>query len=227
MADHYSNGIASQNITFKTGEVPHYNLVISEVASNSTGGDFVELYNYGTTTIDLSNWKFTDSDGKTFVSGVSLGSNLQIAAGKTLVIASVKDAALSAFKSAWSLTGNSNVINVDGPGLGKGDGVVIYDQNGNVATAFNYGAVAFDADGTSIATSAISSGTFKAASHSGTAFGAAKDGYSAVWDQTSTNDPHYTFAKAGTLGGYAQAADANSIGSPGVEITLTGQTLAA
>jgi methionine-rich copper-binding protein CopC len=227
VADHYNNAIASQNLSFKTGEVPHYNLLISEVASNSTGGDFVELYNYGTTTIDLSNWKFTDSDGKTFVSGVSLGSNLQIAAGKTLVIASVKDSAAGAFKTAWNLTGASNVINVDGPGLGKGDGVVIYDQNGNVATSFNYGAAAFDADGTSIATSAITSGTFKAGSHTGTAFGGLKDSYTAVWDQTSTSDPHYTYAKAGALGAYAQVGDANSIGSPGVDITLTGQPLAA
>ena len=227
VSDHYSNAIASQNITFKTSEAPHYNLLISEVASNSTGGDFVELYNYGTTTIDLSNWKFTDSDGKTFASGVSLGSNLQIAAGKTLVIASVKDSALSAFKSAWNLTSASNVINVDGPGLGKGDGVVIYDQNGNVASAFNYGASAFDADGTSISTASITSGTFKPASHAGTAFGASKDGYTAVWDQTSTSDPHYTYAKVGTQGAYAQVGDANSIGSPGVDITLTGQALAA
>jgi methionine-rich copper-binding protein CopC len=227
VADHYDNAIASQNITFKTTEAPHYNLLISEVASNSTGGDFVELYNYGTTTIDLSNWKFTDSDGKTFVSGVSLGSNLQLAAGKTLVIASVKDSALSTFKSAWNLTNASNVISVDGPGLGKGDGVVIYDQNGNVATAFNYGASAFDADGTSIATSAITSGTFKAGSHTGTAFGGSKDSYTAVWDQTSSSDPHYTYAKAGALGAYAQVGDANSIGSPGVDITLTGQPLAA
>lgn len=141
------------------------------------------------------------------------------------MIASVKDAGFDAFLTAWGLTGSSNVINVDGPGLGKADGVVIYDQNGNVATAFNYGTAAFDADGTSIATSAISNGTVKASSHAGVAFGGSKDGYSAVWDQTSTVDPRYTYAKADALGGYAQTADANAIGSPGVAITLVGQPI--
>lgn len=223
--DHYNNALAAQSISFTTGEVPHYNLLISEVNSNATGGDFIELYNYGSSTIDLSNWKFTDSGDKTFAKAVSLGSDLQIEAGQTLVIASVKDAGFDAFLTAWGLTGSSNVISVDGPGLGKADGVVIYDQNGNVATAFNYGTAAFDADGTSIATSAISSGTVKASSHAGVAFGGSKEGYSAVWDQTSTAEPRYTFAKADALGGYAQTADANSIGSPGVAITLVGQPI--
>ncbi|MCO8164196.1 DUF3616 domain-containing protein [Pseudomonas sp. 21LCFQ010] len=225
ITDHASNAIAKQSVTFKTGEVPHYNLLISEVSSNSSGGDFIELYNYGSSTLDLSNWKFTDSGDKTFAKAVSLGSDLKIEAGKTLVIASLKSAEFNAFVTAWGLAGKTNVISVDGPGLGKGDGVVLYDQNGNVATGFNYGTSAFDADGTAITTSKITSGTVKASSHAGVAFGGSKDGYSAVWDQASTNDPHYTYAKAGTQGAYAQAGDANSIGSPGVEIVLTGQQL--
>lgn len=225
ITDHASNAIAKQSVTFKTGEVPHYNLLISEVSSNAKGGDFIELYNYGSSTLDLSNWKFTDSGDKTFAKAVSLGSDLKIEAGKTLVIASLKSAEFDAFVTAWGLAGKTNVISVDGPGLGKGDGVVIYDQNGNVATSFNYGTSAFDADGTVITTSKITNGTIKASSHAGVAFGGSKDGYSAVWDQVSTNDPHYTYAKDGIQGAYAQAGDANSIGSPGVNIVLTGQVL--
>lgn len=224
VVDHYGNAIAAQSLSFQTGQTPHYNLLISEVNSNASGGDFIELYNYGSS-IDLSNWRFTDSDNKTFASGVSLGGNLTLEAGKTLVIASVKSADYAAFLNAWGLTDASHVISVDGPGLGKGDAVVIYDQNGNVATAFNYGTSSFEADGTLIATAAISSGSVKAASHASVAFGAAQAGYSAVWDQTSTSDPHYTAAKTDTLGAYAQSGDANSVGSPGVAITLVGQPL--
>ena len=36
-------------------------ILISEINSNGTGGDFFEIYNYGATAVELGGWKWVDN----------------------------------------------------------------------------------------------------------------------------------------------------------------------
>lgn len=222
VVDHAGNAVAAMDISFATAARPHYSLLITEVNSNAKGGDFFELYNYGSTSIDLSGWRMTDEAGQ-FSSAITLDGNSVLAAGATLVVADVAAANLSALKTAWGLSGASSVVSVDGPGIGKEDAVVLFDKLGNVAAAFNYDLTAVLAsDGTLITTASASGGkTFSDGQHAGAAYGAGA-GASAVWDGLSTTQPTYVGATVGKDGAFAQAGDAASIGSPGV--VLVGQS---
>ena len=226
VTDHWGNAMAAKTIDFQTGERPHYDLLITEVNSNAAGGDFFEIYNYGSTAIDLSSWKMNDQAGS-FTDAAALSAAGTLGAGEKLVVLTANDS-VSAFKSAWGLNDTVHVVSINGPGLGKGDAVVVFDGSGNVATAFNYGAAAITAsDGTQIA-HAVASGTFSStSSHAGVAFGGAAAASSAVWDGMSTTNPHYLGAKSGDLGAQAQTTAATSVGSPGyVPIVQSGvQTL--
>lgn len=187
--DHAGNAVAAMDISFATAARPHYSLLITEVNSNAKGGDFFELYNYGSTSIDLSGWCMTDEAGQ-FSSAITLNGNTVLAAGATLVVADAAN--LSAFKTAWGLSSATSVVSVDGPGLGKEDAVVLFDKLGNVAAAFNYDLTAVLAsDGTLITTASASGGkTFSDGQHAGAAFGA-DVAASAVWDGLSTIQPTY------------------------------------
>lgn len=221
VVDHAGNAVAAMDIGFATAARPHYSLLITEVNSNAKGGDFFELYNYGATSIDLSRWRMTDEAGQ-FSSAITLDGNSVLAAGATLVVADVAAANLSAFKTAWGLSGATSVISVDGPGLGKEDAVVLFDKLGNVAAAFNYDLTpVLASDGTRITTAPAGSGvTFSDGQHAGAAYGVGA-GASAVWDGLSTTQPTYVGAAVGRDGALAQAGDAAAIGSPG--IVLVGQ----
>lgn len=220
VTDHSGNALPAKTLDFTTGTVPHYDVLISEVNSNAVGGDFFEIYNYGTTTIDLSGWKMTD-DAHTFSGAKALPANLTLEAGKTLVV-SVDATQFDNFKTVWNLTTASNVIGIDGPGLGKQDAVILFDANGNVATAFNYSPNAITAsDGTIIATSTAAN-AYTANQHAGAAYGSTATA-SAVWDGVSTSNPHYVGAVAGQIGSVSEANNPTSVGSPGyVPIVQTG-----
>lgn len=212
-------GIANTDtLNFTTAAVPSYSLLVTEVNSNGTGGDFFELYNHGSTAIDLSGWKWTDNQSSfTGSAAVSFANGTTIAAGQKLVVVQGTDAA--AFRTAWNLPAEVGTVAVGGPGLGKGDAVVVFDAQGYVASAFNYGATALTAsDGSTLSTANASADTrFSASQHAGTAFngGTAADAKSAVWDGLSVTTPTYTVAVAGSNGAYAQTGAATSIGSPG------------
>ncbi|MFK3973708.1 DUF3616 domain-containing protein [Pseudomonas sp. NPDC087358] len=224
VTDHSGNALAAKTIDFSTGEQPHYDLLITEVNSNAVGGDFFEIYNYGASTIDLSGWKMNDEAG-TFLGATALPAQLTLGAGQTLLIASVKAADFGAFKSAWGLTDASNVISIEGPGLGKEDAVVLFDANGNVATAFNYDATSVIASDGTVITQSLATNTFTDNQHAGAAYGSAATA-SAVWDGASTSNPHYIGAVVGQLGAHAQAGSSSSVGSPGtVEIVQSGVAL--
>ncbi len=213
-------GIANDtSLNFTTAVRPDYSLLITEVNSNATGGDFFELYNYGSTPIDLSGWRMTDEAG-VFSGAVAFPEGTSIAAGATLTVAMVDTPEkFDTFKTAWGLGVDDQVIALDGPGLGKQDAVVVFDAAGYVATAFNYDLTSVTAsDGTEITTAAANVGvTFADGQHAGTAYngGVAADKASAVWDGNSFSNPAYKAAVAGQNGAYAQA---DSIGSPGVNV---------
>jgi len=199
-------------------------LLITEVNSNATGGDYFEIYNFGTTAIDMSGWKWTDEAAAfstataVFPSGTTLG-----AGARLLVVAQTTDA--TAFRAAWGLPANAQVIAVGGPALGKQDAVVVFNSSGAVVAAFNYDTDSVTAsDSTVITTALASSGTlFADNQHVGTAYngGTAVDKTSAVWDGVSTSSPAYKAAVTGALGGYAQTGDSASVGSPGSVVVIT------
>lgn len=215
--DHYGNswsGLAGNAaLNFTTSAAPAPKLLITEVNSNATPGDFFELYNYGSEEIDLTGWKWTDSSGVVGSMG-SFASGTKIAAGGKLVVAG-ETTDPTALKAAWGLDANTNVVAVGGPGLGKGDAVVILNDSGQVATALNYGGAAFTSGGTAVNPLAKSSGgVVSVTEHAGVAVGGTATA-SAVWDGLSTTNPTYKAAVVGELGAVAQTGTPANIGSPG------------
>jgi uncharacterized protein YjiK len=192
-------------------------LLITELNSNAAGGDFFELFNYGTTTISLAGWKWDDdSASSTDAAAASFGSNDSIAPGQRLVVSNLTTT--SALITAWNIPSTVTVVATGGPGLGGGDAVVIFDALGKVVASFNYrgGTVTIVAsDGSTISPANASAGvTAVYPNHAGLAFGGTAI-TSAVWDGVSTTAPTYKAAAVGVLNGYAQPAAATAIGSPG------------
>ncbi len=211
----------SSAFAFTTAAKVSYSLIISEVNSNASPADFFEIYNYGTTAVDLSNWRWSDNAASfTNNSDGIFASGTQIPAGGVLVVESdsTDDAA---FRSAWNLSNSVATAipsNGTGPGLGKGDAVVLFDANGQVAAYMNYGTTALIAsDGTPIPSATRADNqTISSSQHAGPAVGATGNGVSAVWNDLSTSTPAYQGAVVGTLGGFAQPGNSANIGSPGV-----------
>lgn len=190
-------------------------LLITEVNSNAAGGDFFELFNYGSTSIDLTGWKWDDDSASFIDAGNATFPAVTIAPGARLVVSNTTDAA--AFRSAWGLAAGVPVVTTGGPGLGGGDMVVLFDASGKVVTWFNYkgGTPVTATDGTVITGFTGSAGvTVIVPNHAGLAVGGTQT-TSAVWDGLSTSAPTYRAAAVGVLGGFAQPASATSIGSPG------------
>ncbi|MDO5624726.1 MAG: ExeM/NucH family extracellular endonuclease, partial [Pseudomonadota bacterium] len=221
--------VGGSPLVFTTGAAPvapTYSLLISEVNSNAPGEDFFELYNFGTTAIDLSGWRWIDDSGTfdhTAAGTFPAGSTL--APGATVVV--LQKAPVDGFRSAWGLVASSPVWLVPGPGLGGGDAVLLYDADANLAAAVNYGTKTIAATGgLAVAPSLDSAGTAARGGHAGPAFAIGTplpaDGVSAVWDGQSTSAPRYTPAVVGTLGAFAQPGAAANIGSPGIPgVTVT------
>jgi uncharacterized protein YjiK/methionine-rich copper-binding protein CopC len=196
-------------------------LLITEVNSNAAGGDFFEIYNYGTTTVDLAGWKW-DDDSAAFADPAAVAfPAVSVPAGGRLVVVNTTDAV--AFRAAWGLAATVPVAAIGGPGLGQGDAVVLFDTTGKVVATFSYRSTTATAvvasDGTPILAAAASTGvTPNLGVHAGPSFGApvAATGTSAVWDGVSTTAPTYRSAAVGVLGGAAQPAIPAAIGSPGL-----------
>jgi uncharacterized protein YjiK/methionine-rich copper-binding protein CopC len=191
-------------------------LLITEVNSNAAGGDFFELYNYGTTTIDLNGWKWDDDSASfTDVGNATFGS-VSIAPGQRLVV--INATSTAAFITAWNIPSTVTVVATGGPGLGGGDAVVVFDTAGKVVTSFNYkgGTATMTASDSTVILPAQASVGLTAVypNHAGLAFGGTAI-TSAVWDGVSTSAPTYKAAVVGVLNGYAQPAASTAIGSPG------------
>ncbi|MFZ4734210.1 MAG: lamin tail domain-containing protein, partial [Pirellulales bacterium] len=189
-------------------------LLITELNSNAGPADFFEILNYGDAPVSLKGWRW-DDDSASFAEGTAFP-DVTIAAGETLVVASTAATGLSTFKSTWGLADSAQVITSEGPGLGSGDAVVIFNDAGSVVTSFNYsGAAKMATDGSTVAVSAASAGVTFAPGHAGLAYGGSAATVSAVWDGVSLSAPTYRAAQVGVDGGVAQIANANNIGSPG------------
>ena len=203
-------------VTAGVAPTPAPSLLITEVNSNATGGDFFEIYNYGTTAVNLLGWKWDDDSANVADAGSASFPAVSIAAGQRLVVVAAADT--SAFLGAWGLNAATvPAIAAGGPGLGKGDAIVLFDATGKVVASFSYGAAAVTAsDGTVIRPANAAPGVTPVyAEHAGFVFGGSATS-SAVWDGVSTSAPAYRAAVAGVAGGFVQPASAGSVGSPGL-----------
>ena len=194
-------------------------LLITEVNSNATGGDFFELFNYGTTEVDLTGFKW-DDDSANPVSGASFPSGTKIAAGQRIVVLSESINA-DAFKTAWGNPANLTVVTAttapSGLGLGMGDALVLFDATGKTVAWFNYKLTDITTalpEAKVLTPSVVVDGITRTTAHAGQSFGATGTlvTTSAVWDGVSVISPKYKAAISGELGAFTSGA---LIGSPG------------
>jgi len=165
---------------------PAYTLLITEVNAGANGGDFFELYNYGSSAIDLTGWKYDDDSASTVEADPIVADAMTLAAGERLTVLIDDASKVADFKTAWGLPAGANVGYTAGSGLGSGgDAVTVFDASGVIVAS-------------------------KAYTDRG-----ANSAVSLVWDGVSTTSPNYVDATVNTLGAYAQTGDAASIGSPG------------
>ncbi|OQB31118.1 MAG: hypothetical protein BWY08_00694 [Bacteroidetes bacterium ADurb.Bin174] len=124
---------------------------ITEVMSSSgTGGteDWFELTNFGTTDIDITDWKMDDNSFD-YTNAVALNGITTIASGESVIFFEMTGDdftpadSIAKFKTFWgsSLDGKK-VGYYGGSGVGlssKGDGVIIFDKEGTEVTRVSFG----------------------------------------------------------------------------------------
>jgi predicted extracellular nuclease len=204
-------------------------ILITEINSNGTGGDFFEIYNSGASSVDLTNWKWADYDIRTWSGGFTLNSST-ILAGETAVIPVASgggtSAAIAAFKASWGLSDSVKLIGYSGAGagLGKSDGVVLFNSSGNVAASLIYNllpGLATQSDSSTVQLATFIKATSPqptAGEHAGVMGGGAANA-SLVWDPTSgTANPTYQSAVVGQWDAFANPGSSATIGSPGVAV---------
>jgi hypothetical protein len=131
----------------------HAAVVVSEVYPAGSGNgtyaaDFFELYNNGTTAVDITGWTIDDSSAA-FATSAALTGVTSLPAGARAVFLETNDptATFAAFSTAWfgSSTPPSGYLigSYTGSGIGLstgGDAVVIFNGGGTVVTGVSFGA---------------------------------------------------------------------------------------
>lgn len=215
-------------------------LVITEVNSNGSGGDFFEIYNYGTTAIDLGGYRWTDNAVPSFSGSNTYTLNsFTLAPGAAVVVvadAGQNGAGNTAFLTNWGTSSPPvNVGGFAGPiapfgnpaltgrGLGQNDAVLLWDPSGAFVTGLNYGTTSLTVT-SAAGTSSLAPfnrvsppGGSSAGGHAGVAGGGAA-AVSLIWDPTSPfSAPLYTSATSvGLYDAFANATSPATIGSPGI-----------
>jgi len=124
----YASSTSSRDAT--NNPVRQTSVVINEVMydapSDEPSAEFIEIYNRGSNTVDLSGWRFTDGVDFTFPNGTTL------AADSYLVVA----ADLSALSSIYG--GIPALGNFEGRLANNGELVRLVDATGNLADELHY-----------------------------------------------------------------------------------------
>lgn len=121
-------GSVSAQASLKITEVMSY----SAVANGGGTDDWFELYNNGTTAVDLTGYTMDDSSAA-YATSVALNGVTSIAPGEAAVFiesANTNGNALTNFKAYWGGMDNVQVGNYSGSGVGlsqNGDGVAVFD----------------------------------------------------------------------------------------------------
>lgn len=210
-------------------------VLITEINSNGTGGDFFEIYNYGPVTLDLTGWRWGDYDVRNWASAwsfdaatlnpgevavVGVGNN---SAPPTPLFGSA--AANTAFRTSWGLSSSVKMLTWtgNGAGLGSGDGVILFNDAGNVANSLIY-RIAPLVSATNQDSSTVALSTFTksfapqptANGHAGV-MGGGTSTESLVWDpESAVGSPTYRNAVLNQWDAFANPNSATTIGSPGV-----------
>jgi hypothetical protein len=205
-------------------------VLITEINSNGTGGDFFELYNYGGSTIDLAGYRWTDNSAPAWDGASTYTLNtFSLAPGQAAVFMAdggTNGAGNAAFVTNWgSPLTLSAMGGFTGPGTGRGlgqnDAVLLWDPTGLFVSGVNYSTsnlTVTSVGGTNALApfNRVGGGT-SAGGHAGSAGGGTPT-QSLIWDPTSDpTAPLYTAASSvGLYGSFANAASATTIGSPSI-----------
>ena len=127
------------------------NILITEVNSDGAGGDFFEIYNAGTSAVELGGWKWVDNakstdGGPSFNGAKAYAFNaFTLNAGSSALVVTDAGGGVTgnnAFAASWGIA-NSNLLTFTvtgtGNGLGKGDLVALFKSTGSFVTGLNYG----------------------------------------------------------------------------------------
>ena len=205
-------------------------ILISEINSNGSGGDFFEVYNSGGSTIDLAGYRWSDNSAPAWNGGSTYTLNtFSLAPGQAAVFmadAGLNGAGNAAFVTNWGSPLTLSAMGgftgpAGGRGLGQNDAVLLWDPTGLFVSGVNYSTsnlTVTSVGGTSTLApfNRVGGGT-SAGGHAGIAGGGTLT-QSLIWDPTSDpTAPLYTAASSvGPYGSFASAASATTIGSPGV-----------
>ena len=216
----------------------HAGILLTEVNSNGTGGDFFELHNYGQAPIDLGGWKWVDNatalnGGPSFNGARAFAFNAFTVqpGGVALVVTDASGGTVGndAFATSWGLTG-AQFLTFDtgvgtGNGLGGNDLLAVFNAGGNLVSGVNYGTAAVNitqGDNSTVSLAPFNRinppGGTSLGGHTGLAGGGGNAGESLIGDPTSDpTAPLYTAASSvGLYGSFDNPNNVLTIGSPGV-----------
>ncbi|MCX6840025.1 MAG: lamin tail domain-containing protein [Verrucomicrobia bacterium] len=175
-------------------------LVITEIQSDGAV-DFWELTNVSASSIDLSNYKWTDN-ARSATGAIAIPLGTSIAAGESVIFTGQ---AAATYRTFWGIASTVQVITGTGvPGLGSADAITLYDASNTEVCYLSYAANGFTR----------SNGSAAAGGHAGISAGGAT-AQALIWDSSfGTTTPRYTFADGTTKGTFAGTTTTNK-GSPG------------
>ena len=211
-------------------------ILISEINSNGTGGDFFEIYNYGATAVELGGWKWVDNasapnGGPSFNGARAFAFNaFTLNPGAIALV--VTDASGNAtgntnFATSWGGLSGANFLTFNtgagtGNGLGQNDLVALFNSAGVFQTGLNYGTAAVtitQGDSTTVSLAPFNrvGGGTSAGGHAGVAGGGVAPQSLICPSASPGNAPLYTAASSvGLYGSFENPNDALTIGSPSV-----------
>ena len=185
-----------------TASLAHAQLLITEINSDGTGGDFWELTNVGTSSVDLGSYKWNDSARST-TGSFTIPDGTSIAAGESIVFNVTGTAAT--FRTAWGINSSVQVVS-GGPGLGSNDAITLFNTSNAEVLYLSYALNGFTR----------SSGSASTGGHAGVSAGGASTVSMVLDPGSGTTSPRYAAAVVGTSGAFAHTTAATTIGSPGV-----------
>lgn len=106
---------------------------ITEVMSNGGPTDWIELTNFGSTSVDITGWK-VDDNSFAFANSVLLNGVNSIAAGERVIFGeSAASTYATDFRTFWGIEPTVQVGSYTGSGIGlssNGDGAIVFDASG-------------------------------------------------------------------------------------------------
>ena len=201
------------------GDVFVQKLLLTEVQSQQNAAnvsDYWELTNISASPVSLAGYSWHDSGrSASAAQAYALPLDSSIAAGESVIFTTNSP---TEFRNWWGISNDVQVFQTGGaPGLGKGDGVSLFDEGQNELFFFSYAVGGFtNEDGDpSVSENPANPTDVSDSGHAGIAAGGSQEYQAAIWVPTSgASNPRYTFA-TGTNFGTFQSADGLDLGSPG------------